>query len=378
MMGCMAGFPPHDDWPKADPADVGLDAARLDEAVAFALAHESAWPRSLTTETGAFYPTNAYFPEPAPWSEPVGPVRPRGGPSGVVVRRGLLVAEWGDTARADMTFSVTKSYLALLAGLAVADGRIKSLDGPAREQALDDGFESPQNRAITWRQLLQQTSEWEGTVWGKPDTLDRNRVVGVGATSTVPKGGPRALRAPGTHFEYNDVRVNRLSLSLMQVFRRPLPDVLRERIMEPIGASDGWEWAGYRTSWVEIDGRRMQGVPGGGHWGGGLMIGARDHARVGYLVLREGTWDGRAVLPASWIAELRRPSAVNPTYSLLWWLNTDRALYPSAPASGLLALGAGSHVIWVDRERDLIVVARWIDKLAVDGLLARILAAVLD
>jgi CubicO group peptidase (beta-lactamase class C family) len=296
----------------------------------------------------------------------------------VVVRRGWLVAEWGDTARADMTFSVTKSYLALLAGLAVADGLIKSLDDPARELALDDGFESPQNRAITWRQLLQQTSEWEGTVWGKPDTLDRNRVVGVGATSGAPKGGPRELRAPGTHFEYNDVRVNRLSLSLMQVFRRPLPDVLRERIMEPIGASDGWDWAGYRTSWVEIDGRRMQGVPGGGHWGGGLMIGARDHARVGYLVLREGTWDGRVVLPASWIAELRRPSAVNPTYSLLWWLNTDRALYPSAPASGLLALGAGSHAIWVDREHDLVVVARWIDKLAVDGLLARILAAVLD
>jgi CubicO group peptidase (beta-lactamase class C family) len=154
--------------------------------------------------------------------------------------------------------------------------------------------------------------------------------------------------------------------------------VLRERIMEPIGASDGWEWAGYRTSWADIDGRRMQGVPGGGHWGGGLMIGARDHARVGYLVLREGTWDGRGVLPASWIAELRRPSPVNPTYGLLWWLNTDRALYPSAPASSFFALGAGSHVIWVDREHDLVVVARWIDKLAVDGLVARILAAVLD
>jgi CubicO group peptidase (beta-lactamase class C family) len=374
----MSTFPAHDEWPKADPAEVGLDAARLDEAAAFALAHESAWPRSLTTETGAFYPTNVYFPEPAPWSEPIGPVRPRGGPSGLVVRRGRLVAEWGDTGRADMTFSVAKSYLALLAGLAVADGRIKSLDDPARDQALDDGFEPVQNRAITWRQLLQQTSEWEGSVWDRPDTIDRNRLVGAGATSGAPKGGPRALRPPGTHFEYNDVRVNRLSLSLMQVFRRPLPDVLRERIMEPIGASDGWEWAGYRTSWVEIDGQRMHGVPGGGHWGGGLMIGARDHARVGYLVLREGTWQERAVLPPSWIAELRRPCPVNPTYGLLWWLNTGRALYPSAPASSLLALGAGSHVIWIDREHDLVVVARWIDKLSVDGLLARILAAVLD
>jgi CubicO group peptidase (beta-lactamase class C family) len=374
----MRDFPPRDDWPKADPADAGLDAARLGDAVAFALAHESAWPRSLRTADGAFYATAAYVPEPAPWREPVGPIRPRGGPSGLVVRAGRRVAEWGDTTRADMTFSVTKSYLALLAGLAVADGRIRSLDDAARDYALDDGFEAVQNRAITWRHLLQQTSEWEGTLWGKPDTLDRNRVVGPGATDNTAKGAARPLRAPGTHFEYNDVRVNRLSLSLMQVFRRPLPDVLRERIMEPIGASDDWEWAGYETSWVEIDGRRMQGVPGGGHWGGGLMIGARDHARVGHLVLCEGTWEGRAVLPASWIAELRRPCPGNPAYGLLWWLNTDRGLYPSAPASGLFALGGGSHVIWVDREHDLVVVARWIDKLAVDGLLARVLAAVLD
>jgi CubicO group peptidase (beta-lactamase class C family) len=376
MGGAMAYFPPRDDWAKADPAELGLDPDRLAAAVAFAEAHDSAWPRSLTTERGEFYATAVYVPEPPPYNEVVGPIRPRGGPSGLVVRAGRLAAEWGDTGRADMTFSVTKSYLALLAGLAVADGRIRDLDAPVRESALDDGFESAHNRAVTWRHLLQQTSEWEGTVWGKPDTVDRNRVVGAGATDNAAKGAARALRSPGTHFEYNDVRVNRLSRALMQVFRRPLPEVLRERIMERIGASDGWEWPGYRTSWEEIDGRRMQGVPGGGHWGGGLMIGARDHARVGVLVLREGTWAGRAVLPATWIAELTRPSAGNPAYGLLWWLNTGRRLYPSAPAGSVFALGGGTHVIWVDRERDLVVVARWIDKPAVDGLLARILAAV--
>ncbi|MBI4012567.1 MAG: hypothetical protein HY359_09685 [Candidatus Rokubacteria bacterium] len=112
----------------------------------------------------------------------------------------------------------------------------------------------------------------------------------MGTADNSQKGAARALRPPGTFFEYNDVRVNRLRLSLLQVFlfRRPLPEVLRAGVMHPIGASEGWEWPGYRNSWVEIDGRRMQSVPGGEHWGGGLMIGPRDHARLGYLVLRKG------------------------------------------------------------------------------------------
>jgi hypothetical protein len=263
----MEYYPPRDGWRSADPAAAGFDPGRLAAAIRFAEARESAWPRSFTTEQGDFYPTAVYLPEPPPWNAVLGPVRPRGGPSGPVCRHGRLVAEWGDTRRADMTFSVAKSYLALLAGLAVADGRIRSVDDPVRDYALDNGFASPQNRDITWRHLLQQTSEWEGTLWEKPDTIDRNRQVGAGATDNAQKGAARPLRRPGTFFEYNDVRVNRLSLSLLQVFRRPLPDVLRARIMDPIGASEGWEWAGYRNSWVEIDGRRMVSVPGGGHWG---------------------------------------------------------------------------------------------------------------
>jgi CubicO group peptidase (beta-lactamase class C family) len=106
------------------------------------------------------------------------------------------------------------------------------------------------------------------------------------------------------------------------------------------------------------------------------VIDARDHARVGYLVLRGGRWDGREIVPPGWLAELATPSPANPSYGFLWWLNTGRALYPSAPAASLFALGAGSHVIWVDPDHDLVLVARWIDKLAVDGLLARVLAAV--
>jgi CubicO group peptidase (beta-lactamase class C family) len=77
------------------------------------------------------------------------------------------------------------------------------------------------------------------------------------------------------------------------------------------------------------------------------------------------------VVPGTWIDLVRTPSPLNPSYGLLWWLNTGRGLYPGAPASSVFALGGGSHVPWLDPEDDLVMVARWVDKPAVDGLIAR-------
>ena len=91
-------------------------------------------------------------------------------------------------------------------------------------------------------------------LWDKPDSVDHNRQVGLGNDNSR-KGTVRELERPGTRFEYNDVRVNRLALSLLRLLRRPLPEVLREAIMDPIGASDSWAWRGYRNSTVEIDGK---------------------------------------------------------------------------------------------------------------------------
>ena len=101
-----------------------------------------------------------------------------------------------------------------------------------------------------------------------------------------------------------------------------------------------------------------------------------DHARFASLVHRRGVWAGKTLVPADWIDALRTPSAANPGSGLLWWLNTGRALYPSAPAASLFALGGGSHVLWLDPDHDLVMVARWVDKPEVDGLLARVLASV--
>lgn len=365
----MTYVPSRAQWEARPPAELGMHADALQAAIVHHRAHESTWPRDFITPSGKFI---GVADEPAD-SAVLGPVRPRKDPSGLVVRQGYIVAEWGDTRRTDMSFSIAKSYLAVLTGLAVQRGLIRDVDEPLAATAVDDGFASPQNATITWRHLLQQTSEWQGTLWDKPDSIDHHRDVGKSELGNASKGTPRPMRPPGTLWEYNDVRVNRLSLSLLQRFRRPLPDVLREAIMDPIGAADDWAWHPYHNSWIDLDGQRLPSVPGGSHWGGGLWMATRDHARYGLLMQRQGQWGDRRLLDAGWIEQMRQPCQINPGYGFLWWLNTGRTALPSAPASSYAARGAGSNVIWIDPEHELVVVLRWIDKTSVDGFLRLVL-----
>jgi len=371
----MSGhFPPKGAWARVAPEQAGMSAAALADAAAFAQRHDSQWPYSLFLPDGR-YIGNAYVDDKPPHDRPIGIVRPRGGPAGLVLRGGRIVLEWGDTTRADTTYSAAKSYIALLAGIAFDDGLIRSLDDRISDLPMDDAFMDPHNRAITWRHLLQQTSEWRGEVWGIPDSVDHHRQASAGETDNRLKGTERALQPPGTRWEYNDVRVNRLALCLTQLFRRSLADVLRERVMDPIGASSGWEWRGYDNARLVFDGREVESVSGGGHWGAGLFISAQDHARVGLLMARGGEWDGRPLISRRYLDALRQPSVPNPRYGFMWWLNTDRSLFPSVPEDGLFALGGGQHIVWVAPSLDLVAVLRWVDKPHCDALLGRIAAA---
>ncbi len=343
-------------------------AAAIATAAAFAAANEIGWPRDLRAHLDS-----GYF-EPPPDNAIIGPVAPRGGPAGVVMHRGKRIAAWGDTTRADMTFSVAKSYLSLLAGLAQHDGLIASLDEPVSARVASPHFAGPRNGIVTWRQLLTLTSEWEGTLWGKSDLIDRNR--DLLREGKARKGEARPLRDPGTFWEYNDVRVNALSLALLHLFRTPLPEVFRARIMDPIGASTGWSWHAYDTALVTIDGTEMPSVPGGGHWGGGVFIGADDQALLGQLVLQRGTWDGRQLIPAAWIEAIAAPCPLKPEYGLLWWLNTARAAAPAASARSVFARGAGGNTTWIDPDHEIVSVTRWLDPDAFPTYAARVVAAI--
>lgn len=218
-------------------------------------------------------------------------------------------------------------------------------------------FDTEHNRTITWDHLLRQTSDWEGSLWGKPDWADRPR-------EGVQEKRERPQHAPGSLYEYNDTRVNVLALALMNVWRKPLPVVLKSKIMDPIGASDTWRWTGYENSFVIIDGQIMQSVSGGSHWGGGMMLSAWDQARFGYLTLNNGQWKGEQLIPTSWMEKSKTPTPANPGYGFMnYFLNNDREFIPAAPTTAFAHIGAGTNMIYVDQENDLVIVARWIPNL---------------
>ncbi len=369
----MSYFPSgkNNDWETISPDEAGFNAARLADAVKFAEIHESPRPRDL--EKAGDVPGLSQF-EPPPWDQPLGPFKPRGGPAGVIISKGRIAAQWGDVTRTDMTFSIAKSYLSVLTGLAKKENLIHSIDDRAGEYVNNGLFAGEHNGSITWRHLLNQTSEWEGTLFDKPDLVDRNRQVGPGSDNSR-KGQHRDLQPPGTFWEYNDVRVNLLSLALLHLFKKPLPEVLHEKIMEPIGASNTWRWLGYDNSWVEIDGISMQSVPGGTHWGGGMHISTLDHARFALLIHRDGTWNDNQILSRNWCQALHAPCDINPGYGFLWWLNTAAKEYPGTPEASYAAVGAGTNIIWIDPDDDLIVVARWVDQNHVNGLLKNVVLA---
>src|SRR5687767_6444984 len=116
-----APYAPGASWERRDPAQAGLDAAKLADAVQFAKERESRASRDLEE---AHYQTFGR----EPFGGAVGPFKPRGDATGVIVKGGYIVASWGDPDRVDMTFSVTKSFVSTVVGLAVDRGLIRSID----------------------------------------------------------------------------------------------------------------------------------------------------------------------------------------------------------------------------------------------------------
>ena len=170
--------------------------------------------------------------------------------------------------------------------------------------------------------------------------------------------------------------MNALALAATSVWHQSLPEVFRENIMKPIGASNSWTWTGYQNSWIVLDGKLVQSVSGGGHFGGGMFINGYDMARFGLFTLRKGNWQGKQILSADWFKKATTPTNVNPEYGFMnYFLNTQQKMYPSAPASAYAHIGNGTNMIYVDEENDLVVVVRWIENNAIDNFLKKLLAS---
>lgn len=342
-------FPDRSDWQHKSPSEFSINPDKITAAVDFAMANEYSGSRDLRVAIHSSFGFE-------PFDEIVGPTRERGGPAGMILKDGYVIAEWGDIERVDMTFSVTKSYLSTVVGLAYDQGLIKSLSDSVFQYIWDGTFEGEHNRKISWEHLLNQSSDWSGTLFGMPDWADR-----PSGREEFDDWKYRELHEPGTFFKYNDVRVNLLAYSILQVWRKPLPQILKENIMDPIGASSTWRWYGYDNSWVNVDGVKVQSVSGGGHSGGGIFISTADHARFGLLFEREGYWKDRQLISKEWIEMARQSSPANEGYGYMWWLNKGVRSVSEAPQSAFYASGFGGNYIVVDQENDLVIVTRWLE-----------------
>jgi CubicO group peptidase (beta-lactamase class C family) len=393
LIGALVAMPlaaqaqtfPGPDWPRKSPAEAGINPQLLKDAIDFAIASEVKNPRDLKLNHYRSFGRE-------PFGDAIGPIKDRGDQTGVIVHKGVIVAEWGEPQRVDMSHSVTKSFLSSVVGLAFDSGMIRNIDDTARDYVtpiqlynplpagnradrmrqpdLIDLFDTPHNRTITWNHLLRQTSDWEGTLWGKPDWADR-------PSDKFDEWQTRTRNKAGTAYKYNDTRVNVLALAALNLWRKPLPQVLKEKIMDPIGASNTWRWFGYDNSWVVIDGQPVQSSTGGGHWGGGMFINAYDMARFGTLTLRRGKWGDKQLLSDKWIGMALTPTGLTSPYGFInYHLNVDRKQLPSAPATAFRHVGNGLNMVYVDPEHDVVAVVRWIDNNAADGFVQRLIAAV--
>src|SRR5271163_3458456 len=192
-------FPPSGSWQKKAPAELGLDADKLQQAVEFAQANGSAWDYDKD--------------QVRTFGTPLGPLpKQRAATNGIILRHGYIAATFGDTKANDPVYSVAKSFLSTVASIAVDKGLIKDVNDPVKNYIHDGGYDSPHNAKITWKNHLQQESEWEGEMWGKNADFVGVEQFGNGQRK------PRAIQEPGAYYEYNDVRINRFSLSLLRLF----------------------------------------------------------------------------------------------------------------------------------------------------------------
>lgn len=344
------------EWERKSSNSLKLDQELLDSAVSIASKNENSINRDLRIAIIEAFSREPFF-------ELLGKTKERGGPAGLIIKDGYIVAEWGDVNRVDMTFSVAKSYLSTLAGLALDQNLIHTINDKVYEYVWDGTFDGVHNQKISWDHLLTQSSDWSGQQFGLYDWADRPPREGG-----VDDWRARELYEPGTHYKYNDVRVNVLAYSLLQVWRKSLPQVLKDEIMDPIGASTTWRWLGYHNSYVNVDGLKVQSVSGGGHFGGGIFINTLDHARFGLLFARNGKWKERQLISKEWVESVQRSSRAKPEYGYMWW-NNSQETWEGVSQEVYYAAGFGGNYIIIDEENDLVVVIRWIDNSKIDDVM---------
>ena len=346
-------FPSKENWEVKLPSEFNYNSKKIQKAIDFVIENQNNGDKDLRVEILKGFSTE-------PYHSIKGPTKKRGETNGLIIKDGYIIASWGDTKRVDMTFSVTKSYLSAVTGIAVDKKLIRSEKDFVSNYVWDKTFDGEKNSVITWEHLLNQSSDWFGNLFGINHWEDRPDI-----NMSIDEWRSEPQKESGTHYKYNDVRVNVLSYSLLQVFRESLPKVLKKTIMDPIDASDTWRWYGYENSWVNIDGVKTQSVSGGGHNGGGIFISSEDHARFGLLFLNKGMWNGKKIISKEWIEKSISPSYTNPEYGYMWWINSELGEdyqttdWKNVPTNIFYGSGFGGNKVIIIPDENMVIVGRW-------------------
>jgi CubicO group peptidase (beta-lactamase class C family) len=280
-----------------------------------------------------------------------------------VIRNGILAAEFRtfnvlDASRFDI-WSATKSFTSLAFGILLGDrtgdpqaASGLTLDSPAYDFITEGHpLTDDRKRLVTVRHLLTMTGGFAGQsrmAFGTPTSLGEGLF--EFALGRVPNrhgcDAATLIADPGTRWEYSDPGYAHLALVFAHAAGTEIDEFLNQRLFGPIGVPP--------VSWTRAGGGDLIGPHTVPHTG--LVLSARELARVGYLLLRGGSWEGRTVVPKDWI-DLATSSSqdLNPNYGYGFWTNAAGTLWPGAPSDAFALMGFRGNRCWVVPSLDLVV-----------------------
>ena len=257
----------------------------------------------------------------------------------------IFVYTWGDTAQRYDLKSTTKSIGGMALGLALGDNLLQLVD-LANTHLATIGVPPVTNRAdwlstITILQLATHTAGFD-----------------------KPGGYADLLTQPGTVWSYSDASLNWLADVLTQVYGQDLNTLLFARAWTAMGITDaGLRWRDNRFRDDTLNGIKRR------EFASGISANVDVMARIGYLFLRRGDWNGTRLLPESFVDTVQTPPpesaaatladpvnfpGATTNYGVLWWTNTE-GLLADVPRDAYWAWGLGDSLIVVIPSLDIVV-----------------------
>ncbi|WP_372571181.1 serine hydrolase domain-containing protein [Ruegeria jejuensis] len=255
-----------------------------------------------------------------------------------------------DTSPEDqrISWSVAKSYLSALFGVLLEDGAISSLDDPVVKYAPQ--LKGTAYEAATIRNVLNMAS---GVVFDE-DYFDYNsdinrmgRVLALGGKmDDFAASLTETFAEPGETWQYVSIDTHIISMVVRGATGRSIPELLTEKIMQPLG--------------LERDGYYLTDGIGVAFVLGGLNFTTRDFARFGQMILQDGTYGGKQIVPADWIADSTSASAPTKAgqdgYGYQWWIPAD------AQEGEFFGRGIYGQYLYFDKPRGVLIVMTAADR----------------